>query len=80
MWDAENYYMIAYDSNEKKIKHFRVDKMLHITLTNEFSDGKEHFEKFDMAVYAKKMFGMYGGIEVKLNRENLENIINYKNK
>ena len=29
-WDDENYYLIAYDSNEKIIKHFRVDKMLHI--------------------------------------------------
>ena len=29
-WDNGNYYPIAYDSNEKIIKHFRVDKMLHI--------------------------------------------------
>ena len=27
-WDDENYYLIAYDSNEGIIKHFRVDKML----------------------------------------------------
>ncbi len=25
--DDENYYMIAYDEAEDKIKHFRVDKM-----------------------------------------------------
>ena len=29
-WDDENYYLIAYDSSEGMIKHFRVDKMLHI--------------------------------------------------
>ena len=29
-WDDENYYLIAYDSNEGIIKHFRVDKMLYI--------------------------------------------------
>lgn len=29
-WDDENYYLIAYDSNEGVIKHFRVDKMLYI--------------------------------------------------
>ena len=75
MWDAENYYMIAYDSKEEKIKHFRVDKMLHITLTNESRDGKEHFEKFDMAVYAKKMFGMYGGTEVKVKMKCNNNLV-----
>jgi len=75
MWDAENYYMIAYDSKEEKIKHFRVDKMLHITLTNESRDGKEHFEKFDMAVYAKKMFGMYGGTEVIVKMKCNNNLV-----
>lgn len=25
-WDDENYYLIAYDSKKKIIKHFRVDK------------------------------------------------------
>lgn len=29
-WDDENYYLIAYDSSERMIKHFRVDKMLDI--------------------------------------------------
>lgn len=63
MWDNENYYMVAYDSEEKMIKHFRVDKMLHITLIQDKRDGKEQFKMFDMAVYAKKMFGMFGGTE-----------------
>ena len=29
-WDDENYYMIAYDSEVEKIKHFRVDKNAEI--------------------------------------------------
>ena len=28
-WDNGNYYLIAYDSREGIIKHFRVDKMLN---------------------------------------------------
>ena len=62
-WNDENYYMIAYDSAESKIKHFRVDKMLHIELTDKKREGKEHFKQFDMALYTKKMFGMFGGEE-----------------
>lgn len=62
-WDDENYYMIAFDSEEDKIKHFRVDKMLDIKETEERRDGKKRFENFDIAVYAKKMFGMFDGGE-----------------
>ncbi|MCD8347975.1 MAG: WYL domain-containing protein, partial [Lachnospiraceae bacterium] len=71
-WDDENYYMIAYDSAAGKIKHFRVDKMLRIESTKERREGREQFREFDMAVYARKMFGMYGGREeiVKLRCDN----------
>ena len=62
-WDDENYYLIAYDSNEGIIKHFRVDKMLHIRFSSENREGKEFFNKLDMADYAKKSFGMFGGKE-----------------
>lgn len=62
-WDDENYYMIAYDGKAEQIKHFRVDKMLHIELIPLAREGKEHFQRFDMGAYAKKMFGMFGGDE-----------------
>ena len=29
-WDDENYYLVGYDSEAELIKHYRVDKMLHI--------------------------------------------------
>lgn len=62
-WDDENYYMIAYDSEEDKIKHFRVDKMLHIDLCDDRREGIDKFKAFDMGAYAKKMFSMFGGEE-----------------
>lgn len=68
-WDDENYYLIAYDSTAEKIKHYRVDKMLHIGLTGEMREGKELFERFDMAAYAKKMFGMFDGEEESVKIE-----------
>lgn len=66
LWDDENYYMIGFDSEAQKIKHYRVDKMLRISLSEEAREGKESFTKLDMADYAKKSFGMYGGKEEKV--------------
>lgn len=62
-WDDENYYLVGYDSDAGMIKHYRVDKMLHIKMSDEAREGKEHFKKLDMADYAKKSFGMFGGKE-----------------
>lgn len=60
----ENYYLIAHDSGEDKIKHFRVDKMAHIEILEERKrEGAALFERFDIADYANKTFGMYGGRE-----------------
>ncbi|MBE6824298.1 MAG: WYL domain-containing protein [Ruminococcaceae bacterium] len=72
-WDDENYYLIAYDSNAKMIKHFRVDKMENVEVLQKTKrDGKDVFNKFDMAVYSKQIFGMFGGelTDVKLRFDN----------
>lgn len=43
------------------IKHYRVDKMMKMTVLQERREGAQHFKDFDMALYSKKMFGMYNG-------------------
>ena len=58
--------MIGFDSEAQKIKHYRVDKMLDIELSEEKRDGKDSFKKLDMADYAKKSFGMFGGKDEKV--------------
>ena len=35
IWDDEYYYMVAYDDWEHKIKHYRVDKMMCISIEEE---------------------------------------------
>ena len=71
-WNDENYYLVGYDSDAGQIKHYRVDKMLHIQMSGEKREGKQYFKRLDMADYAKKSFGMFGGEEqkVKLRVEN----------
>ena len=65
-WDDENYYMVAFDNLDHKIKHYRVDKMMHISIEEEKRDGKEAFKNFDMAEYSKATFGMYQGQKTKV--------------
>lgn len=72
-WDDENYYLIAYDSASEIIKHFRIDKMESVEILHkEKRDGRKLFSKFDMAVYSKQIFGMYGGevVDIKIRFDN----------
>lgn len=60
----ENYYLIAHDAEEDKIKHFRVDKMGSIqVLSGTRREGGALFERFDIADYANKTFSMFGGTQ-----------------
>ena len=60
-WDDENYYLIAFDEAAGIIKHYRVDKMMKIELTDQSRVGQEAFQDFDLAAFSKKTFGMFGG-------------------
>ena len=65
-WDDENYYLVGFDSESGKIKHFRVDKMADIDLTEEERDGRATYDALDMGEYARKTFGMFTGEEVSV--------------
>ena len=69
MWDDEKYYLVGFDSAEGKIKHYRVDKMIKISLTEEKREGKDQFRSFDMPRYTKILFGMFGGEESSVTLE-----------
>ena len=69
MWDNENYYLVAYDSEDNKIKHYRVDKMLRISISEDKREGKNQFKAFNMPQYTKSLFGMYGGEETHITIE-----------
>lgn len=75
MWDDENYYLVAFDAEDGKIKHYRVDKMLSISVTKEKRLGQEQFRKFDMPRYTKSLFGMYGGDQVKVTLEGRNDMV-----
>ena len=53
--------MVGFDDFSGLVKHYRVDKMQRIELTEEKRTGESEFDKFDLARFAKSTFGMYGG-------------------
>ena len=63
-WDDENYYLIAYDEKNEQIRHYRVDKMEKIELTDNKRSGTDEFEKINLAEYSQSTFGMFAGEKV----------------
>ncbi len=66
-WVDENYYMIAYDKWDGKVKSYRVDKMMRISILDETRVGQAEFKEYDMANISKATFGMYGGPKKKVH-------------
>ncbi len=71
-WNSENYYMIAFDFASGQIRHYRVDKMTAIRVTDKVREGKKELGDVDMAEYTGKVFGMFSGSSerVRLRCEN----------
>ena len=65
-WDDEYYYLIGYNSETNDIRHYRVDKMKNISITDSPRDGQELLKNFNAAAYTKKLFGMYSGDETQV--------------
>ncbi len=68
-WNDENYYLVAYSAEHDDIRHYRVDKMQEIGVTEEPRLGREQFQGFDLASYARKTFRMYRGEDRKITLE-----------
>jgi predicted DNA-binding transcriptional regulator YafY len=64
VWDDEYYYLIGYDPESGIMKHYRVDKMLHLAVTDRKREGRDIFKKMDLPKYSNSLFGMYGGEEM----------------
>jgi len=61
LWDDEYYYLVAYDSENSELRHYRVDRMRGVAETEELREGREEFTRVDIAEYSSGVFGMFGG-------------------
>lgn len=74
-WDDENYYLVAYDSENSQIRHYRVDKMDKLSEDDGHREGFDMFDKAKFDEYSKKVFSMFGGESVKVGLEFSERLI-----
>lgn len=61
IWKNEKYYMLGYDEESKEFKHYRLDKIMEIEVSTFLRHGHDKFKELDIARYADRHFGMYGG-------------------
>ena len=61
LWNDGNYYLYAYDG--EKFRHFRVDRMEHITVYPEPREGAEAFKRIDLNAHQAEIFNMFTGTE-----------------
>lgn len=61
LYEDKNYYMLGYDEKAEKLKHYRVDRMLNVSLSENNREGCNIYTKEELAGYAKGVFGMYHG-------------------
>jgi len=78
IWDDENYYLIAYDEKADRVKHYRVDRMRNMEILEDCRSREAAEDQTDLALFAKKTFGMFGGRDAEVQflcRNNLAGVI-----
>ena len=68
-YSEEKYYLIAYDYEQKKLKHFRVDRMEDIREGERGRDAQKYFSSINLGMYTDRCFGMFGGEETRVTLE-----------
>lgn len=68
-WEEENYYMLGYDAAAGRMKHYRVDKIINASVIDVPREGREAFEKIDLAGYGERYFSMF---DAKVERVKLK--------
>lgn len=71
--DNQNYYLVGYNEELSEIRHYRVDKMLNITISDQKRTGEGEFKKINAALYSNRFFSMFDGyieeITIQTKRE-----------
>lgn len=64
-WQDDHYYLICNYAKYDNMMHLRLDRIQKVTLTEiparHFSEVSEYTDRFDIADYTNKLFGMHSG-------------------
>lgn len=61
VYSDDNYYVVACDHKDGKVKNFRIDRMVKVNATATPRIGTELFTPDDLALYRSSSFNMYSG-------------------
>lgn len=65
-WDNDKYYLVGYDENTLKMRHYRVDKMRSIATKTAKRLGRTEYEEIDPGTYGSETFGMFAGEKTRV--------------
>ena len=68
-YSEERYYLVAYDFDTKERRHFRVDRMDDIRVSERARDADKYFSGVNIGSYTDRRFGMFGGEETRVALE-----------
>ncbi len=82
-WQDDYYYLIGNYAKYNNLIHLRLDRINSITITDtpcrHFSEVSDYKDRFDIADYTNKLFGMYTGeidtIQLRANRKITEQLL-----
>lgn len=74
IWDDENYYLIAFDERSGTVRHYRVDKMRDIVIQEDLRSECALAQEIDVAAFSRKTFGMYSGVDAKVQLQGSRNL------
>lgn len=72
IWSDENYYLVGWEREKGELRHYRVDRMSDLAVTDKPREGDEASKNFDLAEYGQRHFHMFSGKagKVRLRCEN----------
>lgn len=74
IWENDNYYLICFSHSRDKIVHFRADRMIKVSATNE--DRREpDIDETAMIKELRSTFDMYSGTPERVTFEITENLL-----
>ena len=67
-WENDYYYLIAYQDYAQPvgIRHYRVDRMHHVSMLDEPRSGKQIYDGLDLTAYIQRHFNMYGSDNIQM--------------
>lgn len=63
LWKNDCYYLLGLDEFSGIVKHYRIDKIMHVRIEDSRRNGEAIFRDFDLGKFSSATFGMYGGKE-----------------